>query len=310
LNAIEEAILKTVLYADVFNFPLTVRELHHFLITAHTVPYEQVTYTLTTSAALSTLVEQVGGFVVCVGRRDLIPLREARERASQQLWGKALHYGGWLARLPFVRMVAITGALSMHNAESERDDLDFMLVTAPGRVWLARGMAVLLVRLAKRRGVVICPNYVVAQTALAQDRRDLFMAHEVVQMVPIYGLPIYEQMRVENHWTNEQLSNAAAPFYASETPPVQGIWALLKQGAEQVLGGILGTWVDRWEQRRKLRRFASDMQTPNHAAKLDDQQVKGHFRDHGYRVMQQYHERLLRCNLHAEERAALPLAGD
>ena len=117
----------------------------------------------------------------------MIPLRVERDQASLLLWPPALSYGAWLARLPFVRMVALTGALAMRNASADDDDLDYVLVTAPGRVWLARAFAIVLVRLAKRRGVVVCPNYVLAESALAQDKHDLFMAHEVAQMVPIYG---------------------------------------------------------------------------------------------------------------------------
>ena len=32
MTRIEEAILRTVIYADIFNFPLTRAELHHYLI--------------------------------------------------------------------------------------------------------------------------------------------------------------------------------------------------------------------------------------------------------------------------------------
>jgi hypothetical protein len=34
------------------------------------------------------------------------------------------------------------------------------------------------------------------------------------------------------------------------------------------------------------------MQTPHSSARLDEQQVKGHFNDHGNPVLRQYYERL------------------
>src|SRR5688572_10172908 len=159
------AIVRTILYADVFNFPMTVRELHHFLIYDTPVSLSTVETTLA-SRTLSPVLEISDGYVVRRGRGDLIPLRMAREQASEQLMPQALRYAVWLSRLPFVRLVALTGALAMRNAPDERDDLDYMLVTAPRRVWLARAFSILLVRVVKLRGIVLCPNYVLAESAL------------------------------------------------------------------------------------------------------------------------------------------------
>jgi hypothetical protein len=202
-------------------------------------------------------------------------------------------------------MVALTGALAMRNASDEDDDLDYVLVTAPRRVWMARAFAILLVRLAKRRGVVVCPNYVLAESALTQEKHDLFMAHEVAQMVPLYGQPTYLAMRSSNRWVSDFLANADAAFYVEKEYQLRGGWRWLKRAAEFVLGGRMGDVVENWEYRRKLHRFAKEMQTPNHAAQLDDQRVKGHFNDHGHPVMETYRERLRQYNLDA-----LPLAGD
>jgi hypothetical protein len=50
-----------------------------------------------------------------------------------------------------------------------------MIVTVPPR--LAGARVSRAVRLARLEGVQLCPNYVVAETVLAQQRRDLFIAH-------------------------------------------------------------------------------------------------------------------------------------
>jgi hypothetical protein len=305
LNPTEAAILKTVIYADIFDFPLTRPELHHYLIAENPISYEQIEHTLATSSVLHDALDFEGEYVICAGRHAIIAVRLKREAASVHLWNEALHYGDWLARLPFVRMVALTGALAVRNASDSDDDLDYVLVTTPGRVWIARAFAILLVRLAAQRGVVVCPNYVLAESALLQEKQDLFMAHEVAQMVPLYGLALYRAMRDQNDWVADYLPNASAAFYAeAERTPGRG-WGWLKRGAELVLGGRLGDALENWEYRRKLRRFAADLQTPHSAAQLDDQHVKGHFNDHGHPVIQQFSERLRQYNLEA-----LPLAGD
>lgn len=308
MNNVEAAILRTVLYADVFNFPMTVEEIHHFLIAPTPIPLQHIEHALKTSPLLHNALRVVGQYIVRADREEIIAVRQKREAASIRLWKQALTYGVWLARLPFVRMVAITGALAMRNAADNDDDLDFVLVTASGRVWTARAFAVLLVRLAKLCGVTICPNYVLAESALEQPRQDLFMAHEVTQMVPLYGFDIYRAMRARNAWVMDYLPNAPSVFYSEPEYRTRGLWGLLKTAAEWCLRTPPGTLFERWEYRRKLRRFAPEMEKPNHAALLDESHVKGHFNDHGHPVLRKYYERLQAYQLEGD--TALLLAGD
>jgi hypothetical protein len=307
MDAIETAILRTVLYADVFKFPLTPREIHHFLISDKPVTAEQVEHTLENSPTLKQHIRQAQGYIVCVGHEDMIEVRASHERASQKLMPLALRYGTWLARLPFVRMVALTGALSMRNAV-ENDDLDYLLVTMPGRVWMARACAIVLVRLVRLRGTEICPNYVLAEDTLVQKRQDVFIAHEVTQMVPLYGHDIYRAMRAANLWVSDHIPNADGVFYAQQEQSIGAVWTGFKRAVESLFAGRLGNAVEQWEYNRKLRRFATKMQQPNSAAQIDASHVKGHFEDHGSWALREYHARLKQYNLDSETSALM--AGD
>lgn len=307
MERIKTAILRTVLYADVFNFPLTVEEIHHFLIHDESTSLEQIHDALANSSWLHRKLESNDLYFVYAGRRELFATREAHEQASKHLWPLARYYGAWLSRLPFVRMVAITGALAMRNASDDDDDLDYLLVTASGRVWLGRAFAILLVRLGRLRGVEICPNFVLAETALEQNKRDLFMAHEIAQMVPLYGHELYWQMRAANKWVSGQLPNAHGPYHNEPEQPVGRGWRVLKHALERLLGGRLGDALERWEYRRKLRRFSQEIRAPHSSAQLDERQVKGHFNDHGHPVLHKYYAMLSRYGL---EEVPLPTTGD
>ncbi len=305
MPGLEDAILRTVLYGDVFSFPMSAREIHHFLISNRPCTPHDVEQALRDSALLADTLVHEGGWVALAGRAELFALRAQREAASEQLMGAARRYGRWLGRLPFVRMVAITGALSMRNAAGDHDDLDYVLVTARGRVWLARAFAIVIVRLGRMRGAVVCPNYVLAETALAQQRQDLYIAHEIAQMTPLYGRAIYDQMRALNGWAEAYLPNARAPFHAEAECQPGRLFGTLKRLAEWLLGGRLGDALEHWESKRKVRRFQPQMAESQHDALLDTEHVKGHFRDHGQRVL---HEYTLRVREY--EQAELPLAGD
>ncbi len=306
MQPLEAAILRTVLYADVFNFPMKLEEIHHFLISDDPTSIAEIAQTLDQSVTLKQKLQQIDDYFIYIGSDNLVQIRQKREAASQFLWPQAVGWGKWLAALPYVRMVALTGALAVRNAADDDDDLDYLLVTAPHRVWLARAFAIIVVRIGRMRGVKICPNYVLAETNLIQTRRDIFLAHEVAQMVPIFGHDYYRRFREANDWVYGQLPNAIDPF-VEQTEVKIGSSHLLKRFLEVVCGGALGNRLEQWEYQRKLRRFATDLQTPHSSAQVDDTQVKGHFNDHGHPVLQKYARRLRECGLIEE---SLAMTGD
>lgn len=304
---LETAILRTILYADVFNFPMTIAEIQHFLISEYSTTRAEIEHSLQNSPLLQQYLTCTDGYVVLADRVSLIDQRKQREQASDYLWPLAMRYGKWLGHLPFVRMVTLTGALAMRNASAHTDDLDYLIVTAPHRVWLARACAILVVRLVKLRGVVICPNYVLAEDALEQDQKDLFIAHEIAQMIPVYGEGLYQRFRAANHWADEELPNAHDAFYSGPDETPGGVWLVFKRFAEWLLRGKLGDALESWEYQRKLRRFEADARTPHSAAQLDESRVKGHFNDYGHPVLRQYQQRLREYGL---EETPVAASGD
>src|SRR4029077_9993656 len=132
-------------------------------------------------------------------------------------------------------MVAVTGALAVDNAPAG-DDIDYLIVTTPGRVWLARSLAVALVRVARLCGVGLCPNYVLAQSALSQQRRNLFIAHDLAQMVPLAGRAVYAEMLSANAWAQAYLPQARRPLRAEPELAVPRWSRALKRTGEWLLG--------------------------------------------------------------------------
>lgn len=282
-------ILKAVIYADVFNYPMTAGEIHRYL-EGEALTLAQVQAILNSSVWLSDQLSRADEFFVLKGREGLLQERRQRARASAHLWQAAHWYARWLAHVPFVRMVAVTGALAMDNSK-DGDDIDYLIVTAPGRVWLTRAWAIVLVRLARLGGVQLCPNYVLAISALEQERRDLFVAHELAQMAPVVGQTVYWQMRAANAWADAFLPNAdSLPRDAVDLKPY-GWGAKIQAGLEWLFGGGLTDQVEHWEQQRKTQRFEAELHKPDSAARLDAEHVQGHFNDYGHRALRTYQAR-------------------
>lgn len=288
----DEAILRTLLYADVFDYPLTPAEIHHYLMGTSASP-ETVRRALEASPWLTARVTRVNGYFAVRDRENIGRLRDQRKHSSAELWPIARRWAYLTGCLPFVRMVAVTGALAVNNAPPG-DDIDFLIVTVPGRVWLARAFSVALVRVARLFGVGLCPNYVLSQSALRQDRRNLFVAHDLAQMVPVVGHAIYLEMRAANRWAEAYLPQAQRPFHVEPELSPQGMWRVLQRLTERLLSSPLGDMLEHWEQRRKMHKFAQAARTPGAAAQLDAHRVKGHFKDHGGQILKTFEERLRR----------------
>jgi len=284
---LEDAILRTLLYANVFHFPLTQTEIHRYLIGCSAAETE-IACILASSTRLQHFIICTDGYYAFCNDEKIIGQRQAKQGYLERLHRRAARYGQLIAALPFVRMVAVTGALAVDNPRGPADDLDYLIVTRAGRVWLTRALVILLVRLARLRGVLLCPNYVLAEDALEQERQDLYIAHELIQMRPVYGFGVYAEMRRVNRWSELYLPNSAID--ANVQPETRRI---LKQFGEWLLGSRIGDKLELWEQRRKLRKFERAAQTPGASFKLDAQHVKGHFNDYGGPALTKYRAFLL-----------------
>ncbi len=297
-RVVESAILETVIYSDLFDYPLTHDELAHYLIRVET-DVETVRICLASPRYLNGHLRQIDGYVLARRRESIVDRRCTRRHSSARLWIRARRFVRALGALPFVRMVGVTGALAMDNAAAG-DDIDVMIVAASGRVWTARLFAIGLVVIGRLLGDTLCPNYLISEDALSLEDRDLFAAHEFAQMVPLCGFEVYDRLRRANAWVYEYLPNARTPLRHERELAPGLIGQACKRAAEWLLGGRLGDVLEAWEMRRKQRKFAPRITTASQA-RLDRDHVKGHFEDYGRTVMQLHAERLAQFRIAEHE---------
>ena len=276
-NTVLRAVFQTLAYADVFDYPLTAYEVYRYLGFVDTT-LEEVTEVL----GRSTLFSNVAEYYTLRGREEIIGTRKRRAAIARRLWSKASRYGRIIAALPFVRMVAVTGSLAVDNAEAG-GDIDFMIVTAPNRLWSCRALSLLVARFARWEGIQLCPNYLVTTNALVLEERSLYVAHEVAQMVPLSGLDVYRELRRLNGWTDDFLPNASsAPVIPHEGTPLQGR-SLVKVFLEFLFGLPLGDWFERWEMNRKIARLQRE-QSSSQESYFSPDICKGHVDRHGQSI--------------------------
>jgi hypothetical protein len=229
MEAVRSGLLLAVAYGDVFDYAMTVDEVQRYLVGRRASAYT-VKQLIREEVLQTKRLSQQGEAVCLAGREELFAIRRRRQASAQTRWQAARAYGRILAGLPFVRMVAVTGSLAMDNLEAG-GDIDYLVVTAAGRLWLCRAMAILVVRWAALSGVRLCPNYFISQDSLESQPHNLYNAHELAQMVPLNNMELYSRMRASNAWSGWYLPNAQrAP--RRTLPEKPGRWVRLGDEAQ------------------------------------------------------------------------------
>jgi len=202
--------LATLAYADIFDYPLTASEIWRFLISRRLVSSRQL------APLLKKLVSK-RGFYFLSGRQMIVGKRQQRQEWSRPKLKIARRTAWWLRLLPTIKMVAVSGALAMENT-SENDDIDLLIVSGAGRLWLTRLLTVLLVELVARRRRPgdrqakdkICLNMFLDERHLAmpENERNLYTAHEVCQLKLLWDRSqTYQRFISQNQWVKKYLAN-------------------------------------------------------------------------------------------------------
>ena len=220
----QQSILATLNYFDLFDYPLTLEELHVYL---YCPPKELSDIGL----VLQILDEQLipRGFVACVrgiytlaGREAIVSTRLERYESVHWKYKKAVRYGRLLAMLPCVRMVAVCNELAYGNARDE-GDIDLYIVSRHGYLWLTRLFCSVVMELlgqrpniaTKEKKDALCLSFLASDHGLdcqslllpaVDGIVDIQFLYWIIQLTPIYDKgDYYEQFYNQNAWVEEYL---------------------------------------------------------------------------------------------------------
>lgn len=293
MSAIKENILATLAYFDMFNYPLTAGEIFLFLQNKH----GQYDFDENLKCLLAN--NQVYCFDKFYTLQNNSALTERRYRGNQkaaELIGIAEKVSDILIRFPYVRGIAISGSLSKNYAD-ENSDIDFFIITAKNRLWIARTLMhgfKKLAYLVNRQGY-FCMNYYIDKQQLEIVEKTIYTAIEVVTLIPLQGDGQFEKFYAANAWTREFLPNKI--MRVSSAKPVK--WSFLKWLAELLLNNPLGNAIDdalmkvtarRWmaktmNQQRNAKGAIMAMDVNKHYSKPDP-------RNFQYKLLAQYRQKL------------------
>ncbi len=222
---IKRAVISTLCYADIFDYPLTVEEIRYWLIKKGNIKERQVL----------SVVKQVG---LCKGSFWSLGKSGSWDtsRMKRAMWSRekrriAIQASSYLQLVPTIQLVGITGALAMNNTQ-QHDDIDFLCITSQNCLWVSRMIATIIIDLLGVRrhpGQThvenkICLNMFMTEVSmgLIGRERDLFSAHEVLQMQPLWERNgMYGKFLQVNSWVKTFLPNAWREKFKGQSSKVK-----------------------------------------------------------------------------------------
>lgn len=240
------AVLATLVYYHLFRFPLTFDEAHRLSGGAGGPEV--------TRAAIDWLARH--GVATCedghvfLGDASQVEQRQLGSSRARAAESRIRSRARLIGRFPFVRGVGLSGSASK-GVMKAGDDLDFFVVTTPGRLWLCRTLLMLFKKvflLNSHR--FFCVNYFVSEDGMTLPDRNVFTAMEIAWLRPLWGSGWYEALLRANDWTDEFLPNWTP--LAPPDPTSAGGWT--KRGLEWLVSGPFGDRADEWLRLRILER--------------------------------------------------------
>ncbi len=195
-DSVYVAALRAIAFFDIFNHPLTDRELFEYLHSSESnlrLSFSQFLQ-LTQSFPRTAITSTHGLWHLC-GRESLVPLRTERGVSFGIKTKKLIRAVRVMSYIPFVRSVFVCNTLAFSVAERV-SDIDVLIVVKWGRMWTARILTTVVLSLFGLRRTKrkiqdrICLSFYLADRTLNVSKfkiqDDIYLSYWLRSLIPVY----------------------------------------------------------------------------------------------------------------------------
>ncbi len=251
LTLLQSCIVKTLIYFDVFSYPLTVGELFKYM----QIELKNETAFLfeLNSLCEKQFVYNLNGYYSLKNQHEQVEKRLTGNKYAETFVPKAFKNAKLIGSFPFVRGVGISGSLSKGYMD-ESGDIDFFIITEPERLWIARTLLILYKKiflLNSRK--YFCVNYFIDTNHLEIPDKNIFTATEILTLIPAYNSNLFKDFLDINNWAMNYLPNK--PLAQNEASKMRHHF--IKNKVEKILNNKLGDYFDALFMKLTLRKWKS-----------------------------------------------------
>jgi hypothetical protein len=212
MDPLQTAIIKTLVYADMFDQALSLEELHRRLIQYKTTLIEL-------KSCQHSQFRKHNNYYTLKERETLREQKSAQIAHAQQKTRKAKHWSKLLRIVPWIDLIALTGSVAGGSPRAD-DDIDLLIVARPNRLWLTRLLVIALLGCFRQRrrpddnphnvANKLCLNMWLTTNTLSESNRDVYTATELINMRPILTRhQAYARYQAANAWVVNYFPNCA-----------------------------------------------------------------------------------------------------
>jgi predicted nucleotidyltransferase len=209
----------------------------------------------------------------------------------QKYTQRARFWAPVLGRLPGVRAMFLSGSLAQGQG-SVHSDIDFFIIARPGRIWTARFVIFVTLKLFRRLAKSdhhdgqICPNHFITEDQLEIVEQDAYSAHLFAHNQPLYDPKgvWFQFVRANREWVGEfGESFGVSEVDSSSNPNLKDKSSSpLKSGLSQLSGepspDLGRSFIEKWLRKIQIRRIQanSESQLPGAKIVLTDTELRFH----------------------------------
>lgn len=298
------AIIKTISFFSLFEYPLTASELAAWIKSDISVPAGETHRAATRFAREErSPIGFKNGFFFLSGHEASVEHRMQNFLTHLPKFSRARRAARLISWIPFLRMVSICNTVAMATSHQE-SDIDFFIIASTGRLWLVRLLTALVLQCAglrrhgRRVANRVCLSFYTTDSALDLSgmrlpQGDIYMTYWPTQLVLLLNADgMYEKFVEANKWVSSSLPQADFESALRDTRMISLSRAsrAASHMLEKVFNGRFGDFVERvcrLLQHAKMKRTPQGARPVENAVVISDTMLK--FHEHDRR--KEFHER-------------------
>lgn len=215
LSELQAAIIKTIIFFDLFSHPLTNYEIWRYLdLKTSFTEVESASQYLFNKGFLV----RKNGFYFLPGREDLLRMRQERYHFTNRKIRIALKAVRIFKLIPMVRFVALSNLIGRHNLR-DASDIDIFIIAKKNNMWLTRLFCAGMMKILRQRPKPgnkrdkICLSFYVDEDhldlePLTNGPNDYYFQFWLAGLYPLYDRGFYHQhLMLANSWLKKYLPN-------------------------------------------------------------------------------------------------------
>ncbi len=306
INSLNKAILATVVWFDVLDYPLTVAEIARYLYwPKHTKPVatHDIENALESNYLKARLASQ-NGFYFLVGHNQLVTLRAQRHNITIPYWKKATKVARRLQAVPFLDSLALCNLFAFNNKKTT-SDIDTFIVVRDGRIWTARFLATALTaflgqwRHGHNVAGQLCLSFYLTDrdmslNSIKSEPYDIYLNYWIASLGWIIEGKRNEDFMLANSWIASDMPNYFPRKEVQLRVADSRVARAIRKTGEFILDNRIGDWVEsvlRKMQLKKMGITAQATQLAGQGVVVNDHMLKFHEEDRRANFRAQFEER-------------------